>query len=665
MRPCSLSALSIPLLLSACVSAPPGGGSSPGDAPEAGDGPVAEAAQAVCQPGVCCDYDEDGNLYWGELHQHTALSLDAWTMGTLAFPPQAYQFAKGTASIQIAAGSDAGPGATISQPRPLDFMAVTDHAEFLSVLEECVLHAPGGIPGYPGLPAIPGPNPDYTSKYCNAVKSGHDPTLDLVGNHATMAVAAYANCPFGDPTCPQQQTAWGLIVEAAEVANDPCNFTAFAGYEWTGSPYAVTPSPPPGWFPPSSIPAHVPDVEVYTTHRNVIFANSAVPTRPFDAFWEQTDTAPELWQKLETECTGECDAVTIPHNSNQSAGLSLTVDDPSPAGIARQRRYQVAAEVFQHKRNSECDPDAAAPGGGLQDPDCEFEHIAEGRGEPSSFIRQALKAGVTYGGDNPLQLGMVAASDDHNGTPSMVEESDWHGHAGTEDLSAMQRLASQGSHLGPGGITGVWARQNTRAEIFAAIRRREIYATSGPRMRVRVFQSSDPDPCAGAAFPHELLDGDGVGDGVPMGGELSEADLAPGDQLVLAIWAYPDSRPQGVPGQALPRVAEIDRVQVIKVHSDGAGGALEDAPYPVMDGAAPFPRAGGCVHWVDPAFDKTRRAAYYVRVIQEPTWRWTHFDCLRLLAQGSAPAECAPGGAYHQTIEERAWTSPVWFVPAP
>lgn len=613
MSPCIAAWAALSAVLAGCETAPPTAPAT--DAETAG-----EAAQAVAT--VCDDYNAYGNLYWGELHLHTSYSLDAYSFGTRADPAQAFAFAKGQSSIVIAEGSDAGPGATITQERPLDFSAITDHSEWLSVTETCVLDEQPG-------------DPDYDSTYCQMVRSSN-PTLEGL-TFASLLNHGLWPCDPTDPTCAPQVSAYERMIDAANTANDECSFSALIGYEWT-------------------------DIESTndgsaTNHRNVVFASETVPPQPYDAV--RYETPPDLWAALAAGCDPSegCDAITIPHNTNQSAGVSLQVWDPSPTGVDLQSRYQVAAEIFQHKGNSECyyDPDDPAAS---NDDLCEMEHTDDAPIVRANFVREALADGIQYAADhplqgNPLKLGIVGATDTHNASPGYVDEASFKGHTGRLEVSADERLSSPGGDFNPGGITGVWAPQNTRADIFAAIKGRESFATSGPRIRVRVFQTKSITACLDPQFPQQIVDN---GQGVPMGGTIRASDLTAGNAMKLAIWAFPDAYPQSLPNGS-SGTANFDRVQVIKSYIDASGNAVTDAPYDVTS----FPAAGGCKLWTDPSFDPSHRAVYYVRVVQVPTWRWSHHDCLD--SPLSAPVKCLPGGEYNRTVQERAWTSPLWYVP--
>ena len=266
----------------------------------------------------------------------------------------------------------------------------------------------------------------------------------------------------------------------------PCQFTSLVGYEWT---YSVG----------------------GTLHKNVIFATDQVPPAPLDSNAYPSQEA--LWHGLDQQCRGDagCEALTIPHNSNLSNGLAFSL----PPGLeAQAARYQRLVEVFQHKGGSECfydaNPDAGAP-----EPTCDFEYAGGRAGnanQPESYVRYGLTQGLVRGaaGVNPYMLGFIASTDDHNGLPGNTREDTWPGHAGRFDDTPALRLdpptIQDRLYRNPGGLAVAWAEQNTRPAIFAALRRRETYGTSGTRLLVRFYQTwSTDDPCADPEFPAAIV----------------------------------------------------------------------------------------------------------------------------------------------------------------
>jgi hypothetical protein len=272
---------------------------------------------------------------------------------------------------------------------------------------------------------------------------------------------------------------------------------------------------------------------------------------------------------------------------------------------------------------------------------------------PASYVRTALENGMSYaaanGGTNPFQFGIMASTDDHNAIAGLVSEDNYVGHSGRLDDTEEKRLSSaELSQFGPGGLAVVWAEQNTRSSVFAALTRRETYGTSGPRMQVRFYQTKSSAPCT-ADFPKTIVDANAA---IPMGGTFTNADTQ-GAAPWFAIAAWPDPGAQPL-ADGSRGVAGLEKVQVIKAH--GKSTIKEDPPVDIVVDAA-----GQCLAWQDPTFEPKESAFYYVRVLQVPTWRWSHFDCQT--AAGAATAGCKPGGGLDVTIQERAWTSPIWYAP--
>jgi hypothetical protein len=645
-RVASFALLAIPFALSACGSSPPGapsdsavaatdGAVPANDLAAASDGGSVDAGPITrCSGSGATGFNPYKHAFFGDLHLHTSYSLDAYSFATRSDPNNAYLFAKGKGTVHVGSGTGGLAGPDITQARPIDFLAVTDHSEWLMITHGCTIDKNSGY---------------YNSSDCGLVQSTKAVDQDAV--FAKLGSLKKTLCANGADCATQEKSAWQDIITAANTANDPCQFTSLVAYEWTDSKQVVDQA--------NNMPTGV------TNHRNVIFATDKVPDAPLDS--ADFPDPPALWTGLDNQCTAAngCEAITIPHNTNISAGVSLVVWDPTPAGVKQQQKYQVAAEIYQHKGASECYYNPAA---GYNDADCQFEYFSPQRAVnlgPGSFVREGLGTGIGYAAQNPvqgnpLQLGIVGATDDHNGAPGNVDEAAFVGHAGRLDDYPVKRLQGGSSENGSGALTGAWAEQNTRDSIFAAIRRRETFATSGPRIQVRFYQTGDANACADAAFPKQIVD---ANDAVPMGGTFGK-----GAKPMFALTAWPDAVPQSLADNTMA-VAGLAKVQIIKVHAKVVGGkpvVVEDAPYAV----AGIPATGGCAMWSDPGFDATENALYYVRVLQVPTWRWSHHSCLEL--QHNNPntwqtlvPECKPGGTLDVSIQERAWSSPIWYVPTP
>jgi hypothetical protein len=374
-----------------------------------------------------------------------------------------------------------------------------------------------------------------------------------------------------------------------------------------------------------------------TLHKNVVFGGASVPARPLDSLTHPTQE--DLWRGLASGCGGDagCEAITIPHNSNLSEGLAFEVPT-DPTDQANMIRYQRLVEIYQHKGGSECLSDDGS------DPDCAFEQLADHvdvtRDKPG-YVRDGLKKGLALrstSGKNPLMMGIVGATDDHNGTPGNTRESTFPGHVGSNDDTAAKRLApgSEANGFGPGGLTVAWAEENTRESIYAALKRRETHATSGTRMLVRLFQTFDTgDACADPSFPKSLVDKGAV----PMGGSFKSGAAAP--RFVVRAWKDQTA---------------LARVDIVKAWVDGAGALRERVVQNVLAAGS----ATACLTWQDDEATPGP-ALYYARVLEAPTPRWSANDCAK--AASANPAACADGGALNVMIQERAWTSPIWREP--
>jgi hypothetical protein len=618
--------------------------------PLAAAGPLPFARTETREP--CASYDPLRTPYFGDLHVHTALSLDASTQETRALPADAYRFARGeTLGIQPFA-SDGHALRRLRLARPLDFVAVTDHAELFGELTIC---ATPGLPGYDALPCVIYRHwPRLAFFLANSQVSNSDAPL------------RFQFCGADGGRCRDAaRTPWTMVRDAAEGAYDRtavCRFTSFVGYEWTSAPGSNN------------------------LHRNVIFRNAAVPDLPISHV--EAAQPEQLWQQLSAACAAvpDCEFLTIPHNSNLSNGLMFQSvgagGQPLTADEAGARAaMEPLAEVMQHKGDSECQL-----GGETTDELCGFEKLPYQNfmasylpltATPvpqSSFLRNALEEGLRQEervGVNPFKYGLVASTDTHIGAPGAVREDQFPGHGGAgapPDTTAAG--LPDDIELNPGGLAVLWAEENSRDALFAAMRRREAYGTSGPRMIVRFFGgwTYPADLCAGAAFVER-----GYAGGVPMGGDLPAAPAEDGAAPTFAVWALRD------PGGGEPS-APLQRVQIIKgwledgqPHErvyDVAGDAANRAD---VDLATCTPRGNGfdqlCTVWRDTDFDPAQRAFYYARVLQNPTCRWSTYacnaadvDCAKPATVPTAYAACCDG-RYPKTIQERAWTSPIWYAP--
>jgi hypothetical protein len=560
-------------------------------------------------PAACPDRNPLKNPYFGDLHAHTAYSLDAYSFATRNTPVDAYAFARGK-TLQVAGASPDGGGPATTIERPLDFLAVTDHSEWLAASYGCGVDLSGT--------AYDPASPYATSATCDEVRSTDPATATQV--FGSMAALTRGLCDAG--ACgPVVQSAWQSEQQAAASAYVPCKFTSFVAQEWTRA------------------------VAGATLHKNVVFGTDHVPPAPLDSVTYPTQA--DLWNALEAQCTADagCAALTIPHNSNLSQGGAFLMAQGLEGLSAK---YQRLVEIFQHKGGSECFYDADA---GVGDPECNFEYLG-GITEPNdraSYVRNALYQGIGRdAGPNPFMFGFIGSSDDHNGTPGNTREDTWPGHAGRLDDSPAKRLAPPaGGGLGvraghnPGGLAVVWAEENTRESIFVALQRRETYATSGTRILVRFYQTwGDGDPCADPAFPAQLV----AAGASPMGSTFGSAPAGASGGPRFVVQAWKDK-------------TDLARIDLVKLWYDATGTPHEAIQQDVIPTGSGNAR---CFVWQDAAFTPGP-TVYYARVLEAPTPRWSMGDCAK--APGIDPAACADGGGLNVLIQERAWTSPIWFAP--
>ena len=568
------------------------------------------------------------NLYFGDLHVHTALSADAYMNGTLASSDQAYRFAKGE-SITIG-------GRTMKLRRPLDFCAVTDHAEGLG---EMYMIQQKGAPGHKAL--IPSYirgiyNPDST------VNHKRQQQLVNIGAKRLRNPKEITH-PFFFRGYETTKSGWQLHLEQTEANYQPYEFTTLAGYEWTLGAAAT----------------HM--------HRNIIFRDMMVPDLPLSSFELKNEN--DLWDWLADISDQGATVMAIPHNTNLSDGGTFTDYGPKPDSINLRRaqlrqRFERLVEVHQIKGNSEVS--------GLlwkNDEFADFENYSEHDPIEQNYVRYALKKGLEHQehmGINPFKYGLIGSTDNHDGNPGSTEETESESKEKADSLrNADWPLQTGGVKKvyeveNPGGLVAVWAEANTRENIYDALDRREAYATSGNRIQVRFF--------AGYGFQdsyasHDEMLRDGYQKGVPMG---SDFELVNKQSPEFLIWAAKD-----------PDFATLDRVQVIKGwYEDGAlyeeiyDVALSDGRKLNEDGTVPdngatvnmetgewsFDKGDEelFVHWQDPYFNSEVNAFYYLRVLEVSTASWRLLDQLRYGIKYPEGAELV--------IQERAWSSPIWVV---
>ena len=587
-------------------------------------------------------FNENRNLYFGDTHVHTALSFDSYLSGNRLTLREAYRFANGE-PLTLRTGE------VMQLSQPLDFVVMADHAESFGLFITCA-------------------RDDLTDNqidFCNSFETPNTRFFRMLRGEAQKRPPMRPQMLYKDNperSLEDAKTSWREIVAMADEFNKPGEFTAFPGYEY---------SPP---LPKKG-----------KVHRNVIFKNGHTPDKAVSAF--DARTVLDLWRSLEADCTDECDFLTIPHNMNKSWGLAYsgtTIDGEryTQEDWALRGRNEPLAEIFQIKGNSEC-----GVGMGANDEECNFEQVLPicedgqqiGCTSRNSFAREGLKKGLKLEqklGFNPIQTGFIGSTDNHASAPGDTEEYDYRGDSGHHASPAAKRLGlktanqtfSKGSPKGfvrnPGGLAAVWAKENTRDAIFDAMKNRETYATSGTRMKLRFF--------AGWSYEDNLLNRPeaittAYDSGVPMGGVLPGNKVSQNSPEFL-VWAAKES--QGT---------NLQRVQMVKGWVED--GQTHESVFDIAcsDGLSPDPASGRCpdngarvdlsncevtpdkgamelkVQWRDPDFDAKQSAFYYVRVLENPSCRWSTYDALRL---GIKPLD-----AVTPTIQERAWSSPIWYTP--
>jgi len=616
----------------------------------------------------CANFDTLRQPYFGDTHIHTAYSSDAVFAGTRENPRGAYRFAQGQPVGLPPYDAQGMPTRTAQLRRPLDFTAVTDHAEQFGEIQICLTP---GLTGYDSSDCVAARG--QLAAPLPALPSLLPPTAVLnflLGYGALNPPQRFSWCGTDGANClAQASLVWQDTQAAAEEFYDrtsACTFTTFVAYEWSGQPGGNN------------------------LHRNVIFRNEVVPSLP-TSYMEQP-TPQGLWNTLKTQCLNGlagCDVLAIPHNPNASGGLMFAPvnADNSPltaADATFRSSMEPLVELTQHKGDSECRP-------GVQSTDeiCGYEKLnrlqlfspisdPNQTFPPLNYVRNALKEGLKQEqliGVNPFKLGVVGSTDDHNAAPGSTEERDFGatGHLGLRDHATpafmVARVTPAGIEGNPGGLAVVWAEENSRDALFAAMRRREVYATSGSRPIVRAFAGKLAGSiCSGSNFA-----GTGYQKGVPMGSDIGP--VAGNGSPTFAVLAMKDAGTADMPG------TQLQRIQIVKGWIDDSGEAQEavfDITKKPDNGATvdtatcqtSGPGADSlCAVWKDPKFKAGQRAFYYARVLENPSCRWSTYLCndqgIDCSTPASVPAEYAEccNAAVPKTIQERAWTSPFWYEP--
>jgi hypothetical protein len=578
----------------------------------------------------------DRQAYYGDLHLHTSYSFDAYVLfGAKVDPDAAYRFARGE-SVDFLGGS-------AKRNEPLDFLAVTDHSENIGVFN-----------------SLDDPNSEFSKSEvgkafkANPVKTFFDSILS--GKLASGKMLEGVN-----NAKELSQSAWAREIEAANRNYRPGTFTTFIAYEWSSMP------------------------DGQNLHRNVIFRGDKAPN-PFSSV--DSPKPEDLWNWLDKIRKDGYEALAIPHNSNASNGLMFDWNDsngrPIDQAYAEQRASnEPLVEIAQNKGTSETHP--------ILSPNDEFSNyefydhllISQKKSKPEgSYVRDALGRGLEISqrtaGVNPYKYGIIGASDFHNGLSTSSEEAfvgTFGGIDPTRPLpsvtdffknygEARKIVAANLYETSSGNLTGVWAERNTREAIYDAFRRKETFATSGTRLKVRFFGGWD---YPNAAPKQAQWVNVAYAKGVPMGGDLPVKPAGVAAPKFIA-WGVKD-----------PNGANLDRLQVIKIWLQDGKHVERIYELALSDGRKVDPRSGkapavgstvdlktatyhnsiGATQlsavWQDPHFDPSVAAAYYLRVLEIPTPRWSTIVSVK---RGEPLPADVPA-----TIQERAWSSPIWYTP--
>jgi len=577
------------------------------------------------------------NVYFGEEHMHTSSSFDAFTVGVNQTWDDAYNFAKGK-EIKLST-----TGEKMKRRTPYDFVAITDHAEYFAVLKE-----------------FDNPKSDLSkSDFAKQILAGvKDPSKAGPAVQKLIQTLVHSEPLPEYVTLELRQGMWQKFIKTADAHNEPGTFTTLYAFEWTSIPNGAN------------------------MHRNVFFKDkpAAVPFSAFDSIYPE-----DLWTYLEIQRNQGIDVFAIPHNSNVSDGWMFSpnkfLGGPMDARYARrQATNEPLFEIHQTKGSSEASPYLSP-----NDEFANFEPFTSliSLGTPSAikggFYRQGLVEGMKLEsqlGYNPYKMGVTAGADVHSGYQGN-EEWDWKGAHGNLDDTPQKRLnpvpnatGENGFAVSSAGTTAVWAEENTREGIWNGMMSKETYGTTGTLIRLRFF--------GGWSYPDNIVEDANFVEkayaaGVPMGQDMPAHPLKDMAQSpTFAVWALKD-----------PESGNLDRIQIIKAWTNPRTGFPAEKIYDVAwsDDRKSDPKTGKLppvgntvdikkatytndigdtqlsVVWTDPDFDPTIKAVYYVRVLEILTPRWSTYDAAKL---GVEPPEGVPA-----TIQERAYSSPIWYSPSP
>ena len=580
------------------------------------------------------------NAYFGDTHIHTVLSFDAYLFGTRRTPDDAYDFAKGGA---IEHASEI----MMQMKKPLDFLAVSDHAFYLGMMRE-LARGEGSYADHPIGDAVAG--------------------ADSAEGSSAAFQAVLGHMRDRDPASPDdlndleiRRSAWQEIIESAERHNDPGNFTTFIGYEYTTS-----------------------GPESQNLHRNVIFRNDNVPETPFSRL--DSLNPEDLWAWMDRNRDVGIESIAIPHNMNGSDGWMFDStyyrsDKPIDAAYADLRmRNEPLVENSQVKGTSDTHP-LLSPNDEWADFELMELRIASTLASKpeGSYVREAYLNGLLMeeeSGFNPYKFGVIAASDTHNAAGSFEEDNYW-SKTGLMDIDPANRGSvplpdsdpenpeyadGASSFWGASGLAGVWAESNTRDAIFDGFRSKETFSTSGPHIRVRFFGGQGLDASLEGA---DDVIATAYENGVPMGGDI---DRAGDDAPSFYLWASKDPDTEGLQRLQVIKgwIEDGERKETVIDVACSDGGEVDPETNRCSDNGASVDLATCATNpdlganelsatWTDPNFDAAQRAFYYVRVLENPKCRWSTWDAIR------AGTPLNPD--MHATIQDRAWSSPIWYKP--
>ena len=593
-----------------------------------------------------------GNVYWGDTHVHTGLSLDAGVFGNTLRPEDAYKLARGE---EITSST----GLPVKLGRPLDWLVVTDHTDLMGI-------APDIQEGTPNIMKSP-KGKEWHDGYSKGGEAAGKAAFDLITHFAQMKIPEDLLEQYS-PGSEVFMGVWEEIIDTADKYNDPGKFTAFIGFEWTSVPKG------------------------FNLHRNVILRDDADRARMVQPLTTQPpkgSTDPldlYAWLEAYEEKTGG-KAFAISHNGNLSNGWLFPTEKTYAGGevdeeyVRKVARWEPQYEITQIKGDGEAHP-ALSPDDEFADYEnwdvgnLDLTELKKPEMLKGEYAREALKQGLKLHakfGINPYKFGFGGATDTHTALSTAEEENFFSKSVSVEPSKhriehpfiASELGKIEGHTLVASGYTGVWAQENSRSAIFDAMVRRETYGTTGPRMLVRFFGGWDYNDNDLRSRTPAMA---GYDKGVPMGGDLTAA--AEGKKApTFMVYALRD-----------PVGANLDRMQIIKGWLDSAGKLHEKVYDIAVSGERKIDASGRCktpvgntvdveaanwlntigaseltTVWTDPDFDAKELAFYYVRVLEIPTPRWVLYDKVRLGAK-------IPEGA-ELTGQERAYTSPIWYTP--